>query len=314
MTRLWNDVATEARALRDAGDLNAAIAVLERDRDAFPRQLGLTLLLEAELLIASGRTDVAFATLDDALARGCRYRREWILSNPLLAPVRSDPRLDDFADRAQRAYDEASATVKPHLMFAMPDTLPDAFGYPLLMVLHGNNVTASETAPFWTKMADAGWVVAVPRSSEIGVSPDTYVWSDRERAATELDLHLDRVKRATQIDTSRIVLAGFSMGATHAIGLALTRRFVVRGFIAVAAWLPHIREFSGLIAGGAGKMLRGYVLVGERDESRDGARDLVAAMTERGLRAKLDERADLGHEYPADMHETLAAALEFATK
>jgi predicted esterase len=224
------------------------------------------------------------------------------------------PGFDEVTGRAARAYEDAAAAAKPQLTFAMPDRLPDAFGYPTLMVLHGNNSNAKETMPLWGPMADHGWVVAVPQSSEIGASPDTYMWNDRERTAKELDLQFERIDRATQIDRSRIVLAGFSMGGHHAIALALAKRFTVRGFIAICAWLPDIDEFTKLVEGGAGKMLRGYVVVGDQDTSRDGARGLVDLFQKHKLRAQLDERAGMGHEYPEDMEATLTKALEFATK
>jgi predicted esterase len=162
-------------------------------------------------------------------------------------------------------------------------------------------------------MADQGWVVAVPQSTEIGASPDSYTWNDRERTAKEIDLQLERVGRATQIDASRIVIAGFSMGGLQAIALTLTKRIKARGFIAVAAWLPQIDEFTKLVEGGAGKMLRGYVLVGDQDLSRDGAKALVDLFTAHKLKAHLDLRPGLGHAYPDDMTETLAKALAFVT-
>jgi hypothetical protein len=61
-------------------------------------------------------------------------------------------------------------------------------------------------------------------------------------------------------------------------------------------------------------MLRGYVVVGDQDTSREGARGLVDLFQKHKLRAQLDERAGMGHEYPDDMEATLTKALEFATK
>jgi hypothetical protein len=60
-------------------------------------------------------------------------------------------------------------------------------------------------------------------------------------------------------------------------------------------------------------MLRAYVLVGEQDSSREGASALVDLFTSHKLKAQLDLRAGLGHEYPEDMAETLPKALEFVT-
>lgn len=307
------DVVGGVRAQAAKGDREGAIRSLTEQRPSYPRHLGLSYLTEAELRASAGDHRAALAALERALAEGCRYRKEWLVDNAALAPL---PRADllPLADRAQRAYDEAAAAARPTLMFAMPDTLPDAFGYPLLMVLHGNHSNAKVTAPLWTSVADRGWVVAVPQSSEIGAAPDAFTWNDRERVAKELEVHFDKVKRATEIDTSRIVLAGFSAGASQALALALQRRFVVRAVVAVAPWLPKIDELGALVESGAGKVLRVYLVMGANDPSLPGARELVEVMQRRGMRVTLDERAGLGHDYPEDMDATLANALAFATK
>jgi predicted esterase len=310
--KIASEVVTDARSLA-ARDVDGAVALLASHQAEFPRGAGLMYLAEAQLLAAAGRGAAALGPLERALAAGCRYKKEWLAEDRGLAPLRDLPGFMDLVGRADRAYQEAAAAAKPHLTFAVPDTLPDAFGYPLLMVLHGNNSNMKETAPHWASMADKGWVVAVPQSTEVGMSPDAYTWNDREATAKQLDLQLERVKRATEIDASRIIIAGFSMGGTHAIALTLTKRIKARGFIAVCAWLPHIREFTTLVEGGAGKMLRAYVLVGEQDASREGAAALVDLFTSHKLKAELDLRAGLGHEYPEDMAETLPKALAFVT-
>src|SRR2546428_10614647 len=187
-----------------------------------PRHVGLTYPPQAQLPAKAGRGAAAFAPLERALARGCRYKREWLTDDPGLASLKGVAGFDELVRRADRAYQDAAAGAKPHLTFAMPDRLPDAFGYPTLMVLHGNNSNAKETMPHWGPMADHGWVVAVPQSDELGSSPDGYTWNDHEHVGQQLDLQFERVDRATQIDRSRIVLAGFSMGARPALKLAPT--------------------------------------------------------------------------------------------
>ena len=309
----FSQLNAEALRLRGGGDAAGATALLQANLDTFPLHKGLVALTLAAAFAEAGRPDDALAALDRALEAGCRYRADWLTQDARLGSLRSLPRFGDIVRRADAAYKQAAAAAKPHLTFTMPDTLPDAFGYPLLMVLHGNNSNAKETAPHWASIGDAGWVVAVPQSTEVGASPDAYTWNDRENTASQLDLQMERVKRATQIDASRIVLAGFSMGGLQAIALPLTRRIKARGFLAVCAWLPEIKEFTALVEGGAGKMLRGYVIVGQHDPSREGASGLVDLFTTHKLKAALDLRAGLGHEYPTDMAATLLKALAFLT-
>jgi len=280
---------------------------------ANPLRRGPLAIAEARQHLAAGQQNKALDALERALDDGCRYRREWLERDPGLAALREDARFRDIVSRADARYAEEAPAARPKLTFAMPDEPPDAFGYPLLVALHGNNSNAAETAPQWSPMADAGWVVAVPQSSEIGMTPGTFVWNDRDRTANELTAHLEKVKHSTQIDVGRIVLAGFSMGATQAIALPLAGRIKVRGIIPVAAWLPWIDEFTALVDGGAGRMLRSYILVGSEDQSHAGARALFELFAARGMRTHLDVRDGLGHDYPPDMHETLPRALDFVT-
>jgi hypothetical protein len=60
--------------------------------------------------------------------------------------------------------------------------------------------------------------------------------------------------------------------------------------------------------------VRFYVLVGDQDQSCAGARAFAALLEKHKLRATLDERLGLGHEYPDDMEATLIRALDFVTK
>jgi predicted esterase len=291
---------------------NRAVLELERLR-ADPLQRGLAGLVEASLDAEAGRSEEALDALDRALADGCRYRRDWLEGSHRLTSLHQLPRFQDIVRRADLRYAEDAAAARTHLVFALPDDLPDAFGYPLLVALHGNNANARVTAPQWSTLADARWVVAVPQSSEIGPTPDAYTWNDRERTAEEVTTHIERVKRATQVDIGRLVLGGFSMGGSQAIALALTRRVKVRGVILIAAWMPPGDELRELVEGGAGKVLRVYLVVGDRDPSYARTQELFEVLTRHGVRAQIDVRAGLGHEYPADMADTLSRAAAFVT-
>jgi predicted esterase len=274
---------------------------------------GLAYLAEAGLHGQAGRIEAGLDALERALADGCRYKREWLVHDDRLAPLRDAPRFADIAARAAERYERDAAEARPRLSFAVPDDPPDAFGYPLLLVLHGNNSNARVTAPHWSPLADAGWLVAVPQSSEIASTPDAYLWNDRERTAREVAAHLERLRQISQVDEGRIVLAGFSMGALQALALPLEKRVRARGVVAVAPWLSHARDLTALVESGAGRMLRVFVVIGGDDPSHAGARELQSGFSRHGVRVELDVRAGLGHEYPADMPGTLARALAFVS-
>jgi len=309
----FSELFASVQARRESGDLAGALALFEgRERD-FPLQKGLVFLVRAELLAELRQPDQAIESLEAALASGCRYKRSWLEENPRLAALRGFARFGDVTERSARRHEEDSAAARPELNVVMPESAAPPLGYPLLVALHGNNSTLADTVAQWSSPASAGWVVAVPQSSEIGVSPGAFIWNETERAVREVTAHISEIAKGTRLDPDRLVMGGFSMGGLQAIAIPLTARIRARAFVAVAAWLPNIREFATMLDRGPGRDLSGYVVVGRRDPNCDGAKQLVALLTKHRVHAHLDLREDLGHEYPADMPETLSRALAFAS-
>lgn len=247
------------------------------------------------------------------LPSGCRYRRDWLEANPRLRSVVTLPGFAELAVRSQQQWDDAAAASKPELTLLVPNNAAPASGHPLLVVLHGNNSAMEETIPFWSSAVDDGWVTAVPQSGEAGATPGSFTWNDRDRIDRELTMHLETIRRDVHVNGTRIVLAGFSMGALQAIALVMTGRVSPRGIASIAAWLPHIREFTALAHAGAASIRPTYVVVGTEDPSYAGARQLVELVSKLGSRSHLDERPGVGHRYPDDMQSTLARALAFVS-
>jgi pimeloyl-ACP methyl ester carboxylesterase len=309
----FSELFASVQARRESGDLAGALALFEgRERD-FPLQKGLVFLIRAELLGELRQPDRAIESLDAALLSGCRYKRSWLDENPRLAALRNLPGFRDVTERSARRYEEDSAAARPELTVLMPEGPTPRAGYPLLVALHGNNSTMADTVGYWSSPTRAGWVIAVPQSSEIGVSPGAFTWNETDRTVREVTAHIGEIAKRTRLDPDRLMMGGFSMGGLQAMALPLTGRVRARAFVAVAAWLPRIGEFATMLDRGPGRELSGYVVVGTRDPNSDGAKQLVALLVKHRVRAHLDLREELGHEYPADMPETLDRALSFAS-
>lgn len=307
------ELAEAARAQIDAGDREAALAILAGAENSLPLHAGHIHMWRAALLADLGRTDAALDTLDAALAAGSRFKAEWLRDNPRLAPLRGLARFDEIVDRAASRYARMQAETLPALEAFIPTTpRPAPPGYPTLIALHGNNSNASQTEPYWKSAVRMGWLVALLQSGEIGTSPNSFTWNDRDRTLAEVEQHLQDLRARSLVDERAVVLAGFSMGGLQALALVLTRRFKARGVLSVGAYLPHIREFRGLVESGNAAGVRFYIVVGTKDTSGyDGAKELANALERAGVEVVLDARADLGHAYPPDMDETLRRALTF---
>lgn len=306
------ELADAARAKTDAGDRDSALAMLAGAEKVLPLHAGHIHSWRAALLAELGRADAALNALDAALAAGCRYKAEWLRDDARLASLRSLPRFQDIVDRAASRYAREQADARPALEALLPTTARPASGYPTLVALHGNNSNVAQTEPYWKSAAELGWLVALPQSGEIGTSPGAYTWNDRDRTLAEVEQHLQDLRERSLVDERAIVLAGFSMGGLQALALVLTRRFKACGVLSVGAYLPHIREFRGLIESGNAAGVRFYIVVGANDPSGyDGAKQLATELERAGVDVMLDARTDLGHAYPPNMHETLSRALTF---
>ena len=307
----FTDLYADVGRRRDAGDTDGAIALVRDNLKTFPLHRGLMHLVLAELLIANARPGEAITALQQAVAAGCRYKAEWLTTDPRVAPLLGDARFMKLVRKSDEQYAADAAAARPDVLVRAPSSPPAPSGRPLLIALHGNNSNARETARQWSSAVDDGWVVAIPQSSEIGASPEAFTWNDRVRTRSEIAAHVVRVRELHRIDDARVVLAGFSMGALQAVALPLAVGFEARGVLPVAAWLPNVDEFTGLLQEGGGRAPDAYVVVGEADPSHDGALQLAALLQKHGARVKLDVRAGMGHEYPPDMKATLSRALEF---
>ncbi len=307
--RSFTEMYAALATMRTSDDRGRALTVIERYLNAFPRHLALAHLIHAELLADDGRAPEALASLDEALHMGCRYPRVWLETDPHLASASELPAFADVARRSQREWDAAARASTPRRALLRP---ADGSCRRLLVVLHGNNSDIDETRPFWSSAVDEGWCVALLQSGEAGATPGTFTWNDRERTATEVQGHLDGLRSEVDLDWPCVV-GGFSMGALQAIALAITDRLAVQGVVAVAPWLPQIREFTDLATAGRARLVPSYVVAGTDDPSCAGAQEFVLLMTHHGGRAKLDLRPGLGHEYPRSMRRTLRRALGFVT-
>jgi dienelactone hydrolase len=211
---------------------------------------------------------------------------------------------------------QQAARTAPRLFVDEPEGgCPPDGGCPLFLALHGNGSNARLTLAGWRPVLAAGWLLAVPQSSQ-GVSMDSYVWNDQEIAQREVAEHYATVTAKHTVDTGRAVLAGFSMGGETALRAALVGTVPVRGFILLGpggptidtpdAWLP-------LLAGAAGRGLRGYILLGENDASipHDAIWTLVDHLNAHGIPCALEVIPIIRHEYPADFAPYLERALAF---
>lgn len=305
----WEDLNEEVLRLYNDKCYAEADALLETWSSRFPGRAAQAHYNRMCFIALSGSPSGAIAQLEQAISKGLWYTVETLRADPDLASLQGLPEFERLAAICQERSEKEAASARP----LMPVALPPAGSppHPALVALHGNNRNAELTMPLWQPACEKGFIVAVPQSTQVS-GPDSFVWTDVERAGREVEAHYRALIQTHPVDASRTVIGGFSMGGRVACWLALSRALPVRGFIGMGPWLKDFEAWEPHIEAAAAHGLRGYLIVGDRDV---GCYDGTAAM-HRMLEAyhvpcQLKVYPGLRHVYPDDFGVTLGEALDF---
>jgi predicted esterase len=313
-TRSYDEVQAEAMEHYQAQDYAGALEILTREGDRFPEEAANVLYLRSCMAARVGHPDLALQILEDALNRGLWYGEQVMRESPSWQPLQGLPAFERLAAVCKER--QATAQIGPDLRVLEPaDGCPAPAACPLFLALHGNAGTADSAIQGWRAVAAAGWRLVALQSSQVG-GVNAYLWNDQETAVRETAAQYAELCDRYAVDPARLVVAGFSLGGETALRIVLSGSIPAPAFILLgpggpmmetpAAWLP-------LIAQGAGRGVRGYVFLGERDNAveQDAARRVVDLLNANGVPCGLEMLPNLGHAYPADFGPGIRRALAF---
>jgi predicted esterase len=259
----------------------------------------------------AGQGDAAVAALEKAAGLGFAFTAT-LLRDPDLDPVRAHPRFPEVEARvrannarALEAFKAVAAERAKVLVFPPPK--PDAARpAPAIVVLHGSGDTAAAFARPWRRVAaDLGAVLVVPE----GLNPagSGYDWGVVEQGSHLVHRAIGKARAEAAIDPSRIVLAGFSNGASQAFVMGLREPESFAGILPIAGFYD---ERVAPVPSGK-RLPRFAILNGERDEEAANNRRAAAALRAAGAKVKLEIYPGVGHAFPPDHEEELRRAVRF---
>jgi hypothetical protein len=296
------------------GELDEAIAVAKLMCERFPDRRTFTQTALAGLYSRAGRTEDALRVASDVQARGVGWWASEV-ADPDLDAVREDPRFQRIARKFARWEEGACAAARertPRLLELTPATAATA----AVVVLHMYSVTASETAPAWSALPQAGLHVLVAESTLLD-GDGRPCWSNTELAARDVRHAVDAARLRAGPGVP-VMLAGGSEGAGVAMRLALDATVPdVAAFIAVVGAGSRLEEVEPSLTAAAQRGVRGLFIAGERDElTRQGQERVAAALNARGVLCDLQVVPGMGHGYPDDLGLRISEAMPFflATK
>jgi predicted esterase len=244
-----------------------------------------------------GERDAAMATLAEAHAAGGWWDPEILVGDDDLSSLAGLPEFAALVESSRARWSRANAE---------PDRTGDRLALPsgpargLVVALHGAEEDADDAMAAWGSATELGLAVLAVRSSQ-RTSPSYRSWPDQERAGAEISGALATLP--ADLRDLPVIATGFSAGGRVALTWALSETpSTVAGVFVVA---PAVR--GGWRQTSAHALEPALLLVGEDDDLHD---DVVAAG--RTLAASgfgVDVVAGLGHRFPDDFAERLAAVL-----
>jgi predicted esterase len=245
-----------------------------------------------------GRLDEALMVLREGNDDGLWWPPEWLLDDEDLAPLRGGEGIREVVAASQRlraAHVREHQTPDPIVLTPPPAAgagRPPAVSAPgLLVALHGWGEQAADFVEPWRAAARAGLLVVVPESSQ-ELTPEFFVWDDRERARDDVARAVSHSCAPWNVDERRSLCAGFSQGGGLAVSWALAGGPLRTGaFLALGTGLSDV----------APDALRALDQVA--------ARALHEALRRGGVSSELQVVPGLGHDLPDDLEERLAEAL-----
>lgn len=187
---------------------------------------------------------------------------------------------------------------------------------PLLMALHGNLSNAEAELDHWRPAVSAGWLLAMPQSTRVD-EDGKFIWNfpgTNEWPIEEIQTHYANLLNQYSIDTERVVVAGFSMGAGLAAWTTLHGFIKARGFILVSPYLPYKYVEAPEMDIVTPNQLHGYVIAGGLDEPTfEWSGKFVERMRKNNIPCELATYPNMDHEYPPDFKHVLLKALNFIT-
>ena len=305
---------TQIFELYNLGKYSEALTLAETAAARFPGKDNRTAYWRACLSSRIGELDEAVQLLNEATRRGLWWSEEMLKLETDLDPVRNRPDFGIFLAECNRLKQATGTTVKPELIVLTPANYSQGKVRPLMITLHPRGEDFEDFTRLWKQALSKGVLVALPRSSQ-PFGSHSRCWDDLARSEREIGNAYSQLTGRYKIDQEKIILSGFSQGATLAIYLALKRSLPARGFVAIApasTIIPsHSEEFATFVKAARNPNSRGWILVGDKDRFFERINILHSSMKRNGLESEYIVERGLGHNYPDDFALKLGRALDF---
>ncbi len=310
---------TFIRNLQDyfsTNDFTAALAHIEDGYLDFPDQGTILDFWRIILHARQGDPDAALAALEKSINNGNWFSEVLLRRSPSLQTLQGEPRFERLIAQNQQVAEADRAAQFPYYVLRPEGRCKDG-GPPCaaLIGLHASGGSVATSLDFWKIAASLGWLSAALQSSQ-ALMKGVFIWDDLGMAEADIQQDYSSLTENYRINPWQIVLAGHGTSAEIVLWLILTRKIEINKFLIInpsGSGIQDLDKWKSVFAGNQISNVRGYILVGEWDESvhHNEISDLVELLVNAGAGVELEVVNGVDENYQPLYDGAVARALNY---
>ncbi len=290
------------------------INLIDDEGDYYPAEHVYLKYWQIGMAARDDNPDLALQYLDQLLEEGAWISQLLLRTSPSLEIMQDLVEFDERVKLMAQLQRAEQAKLLPLLTLRRENEAdPPETGYPTLIGLHADRSIALTSIKFWHPVAQRGWLVGVPQSSQ-ALWSGAYIWEDRTQAQLEISDSLGALQAKYPVNARRTIIAGHRGGGELAAWLPAAGGIDVVGFIAVApsgTLLERPEEWLRTLHGRIAAPLRGVFIVPEGDARLPEIKRITDIFNAHSLPARLEVLPGVGADYQPEYDPAFLAALDF---
>ncbi len=287
--------------------------ILERALTRFPDHFHANSFNLALMYMHLEEADKALKVLEYDLDRGGWYGK-YDFMNEIWIPLKELEGFKSFEKKNEAIRQEAQEAAEPKLEVFTPENYDKGKKYPLFIALHGGGENIEGFKPLWTSdLLKSEFIVAYPQSSQM-ITMNGYNWTeDIELSKKEIKEAYAKVIQKYPVDTSQVIVGGFSSGGVASLEVVLDNTIPVIGFVVLCPAKPD--DFiADKVRGAKERGIRGTLITTEMDNRLPEQKEMAGIMKEQGLPHEFIVTPNIGHWYPENLAEMIDTAITHIRK